>query len=149
MVFEIDQSGKLEQLNTDTVVAFSNDTNNIVYLKAGTKRNVVRALRNTLIPHKDLYPVFFAMTIFILTEPLDHAALLKIDEEYTGKEEVIKETLEKLLLRRFGKKWQGNIIFGRIGKHSPAHQLAWEAHRSKRRANIKRITEAEILELLK
>ncbi len=149
MAVEIDQSGKLEQLDTDTVVAFSNDTNGAVYLKAGTKRKIIRYLRTTLIPRKDLYPVLFAIVVFILIFPLDNNAILMIDEEYSGKDDVIKETLEKLFVRRFGEKWQGSIRFGQIGKHSPAHVLAWKTHRQKSRVGITRVTEEEILKFLK
>lgn len=148
MVVEIDQSGKLEQLDTDTVVAFSNDTSDLVLIKAGTKRKIVQHLRTTLLPHKDLYPILFAIVIFILIKPLNSLVILKIDEEYTGKEAVIKETLEKLLIRRFGIKWQGVINFGRIGKHSNAHSLAWKTHRSRKKIGVKKISEKEILELL-
>ena len=82
MTVEIDQSGKLEQLDTDTVVAFSNDTNGAVYLKAGTKRKIVQYLRTTLIPRKDVYPILFAIVIFLLIPSLDEKAILIIDEEY-------------------------------------------------------------------
>lgn len=149
MVVEIDQSGKLEQLDTDTVVAFSNSENGVVYIKTGLKRKIVQLLRTTLIPQKELYPILFAIIIYKLIEPLDHKIILKIDEEYTGKEEIIKETLEKLLKRKFGKKWQGEIRFGNIGKLSNAHKLAWRIHRNKNIKGIKKITENEILSLLK
>ena len=55
-----------------------------------------------------------------MTEELGADAIMRIDEEYTGKEEVIKEVLEKLLLRKLGSKWVGSIRFGRIGKESEA-----------------------------
>lgn len=106
-------------------------------------------MRTTLIPQKEIYPILLAILIFLLTHSLDEKMSLVIDEEYTGKNEIIKETLEKLLLQRFGKKWQGTIRFSRIGKHSPAHKLAWKIHRQKLRTGIKKITEEEILKLLK
>lgn len=148
MVIEIDQSGKLEQLDTDTVVAFSNDKNGTIYVKAGTKRKVVRRLRTTLIPRKELYPILFAILIYLLIDSLDEQFNIIIDEEYTGKDGVIKETLEKLLLKRFKNKWQGIIRFSQIGRHSQAHILAWKTHRQKSRVGIKRITEEEIMKLL-
>ena len=148
MAVEIDQSGKLEQLDTNTVVAFSNKKAGVVYLKAGTKRKIVQYLRTTLILRKDVYPILFAMVIFLLVESLDKNSTLIIDEEYTGKNEVIKETLEKLLVKRHGKKWQGIIRFDQIGKHSPAHTLAWKTHRQKIKTRIVKITEKAVLKLL-
>lgn len=147
-ITEIDQSGKLEQLDTDTIVAFSNGKHEAICIKAGVKRKIIQHLRQTLIPHKDLYPIFFAITIFILIKSQSPRITLKIDEEYTGKENIIKETLEKLLMKQFRRKWQGIIKFGRIGKHSNAHKLAWENHRNKQRGKITRVTEKEVLKLL-
>ncbi|MBI3443590.1 hypothetical protein HY008_02880 [Candidatus Woesebacteria bacterium] len=148
MAIEIDQSGKLEQLDTDTVLACANDTSRVVYIKAGTKRKIVTYLRKSLIPRKDLYPIVFALAVFILIQPVKQTMTLKIDEEYTGKEEIIKETLEKLIKRHMERKGQGMITFGRIGKHASAHQLAWRVHRTKQRSEVKRITEDQLLKLL-
>lgn len=149
MAIEIDQSGKIEQLDTETVIAFSNDEDGVIYIKAGTKRKIIKYLRTTLIPQKELYPVLFTVLVFLLIESLDKKITITIDEEYTGKSEVIKETLEKLLQKRFRGKWQGVIGFSQVGKHSPAHKLAWKVHRNKQKTGIKRVTEEEILRLLK
>lgn len=148
MAIEIDQSGKLEQLDTDTVVAYSNDINAVLYIKAGTKRKIVQHLRTTLIPRKDLYPIFFAILIFLLIKSIKAQITIIIDEEYTGKNDVIKETLEKLLLKQFKENWKGAIRFGQIGKHSPAHTLAWKNHRQKSHAEIRKINKEEIMGLL-
>ncbi len=94
------------------------------------------------------YPIVYAILIFLLIRSIDKQITLIIDEEYTGKNEVIKETLEKLLIKRFKNKWKGIIRFSQIGKHSQAHILAWKTHRQKLRAGIKRIAEEEIMELL-
>jgi len=58
-------------------------------------------LRKTFFPSHDLWAIIFAVVIFILTDGLGNGIVLKIDEEYTGKEEVIREILEKLLKRKF------------------------------------------------
>lgn len=149
MTIEIDQSGKLEQLDTDTIIAFSNAKNGANYLKAGTKRKVIQALRTTLIPKKELYPILFAILVFLLVGPLkEKTSTIILDEEYTGKNDIVKETLEKLLVKQFKEKWQGIIRVSQIGKHSPAHILAWETHRQKSRLGIRRITEEEIIKFL-
>lgn len=112
------------------------------------KRIIVQYLRTALIPTKELYPILFAIVIFLLVVLVDEKTSIIIDEEYTGKNKIIKETLEKLLTKHFGEKWQGTIRFSRIGRQSPAHKLAWKIHRSKRKVGIKRVTKEEILRLL-
>lgn len=150
MTIEIDQSGKLEQLDTDTVVAFSNNKSGAIYIKAGTKRKVIQTLRTTLIPKKELYPILFAILAFLLVSPQNEkTSTIILDEEYTGKNDVVKETLEKLLVKQFKEKWQGIIRVSQIGKHSPAHIIAWETHRQKPRTGIRRINEEEIIKFLK
>lgn len=148
MTVEIDQSGKLEQLNTDTAIAFSNDTNGVIILKAGAKRKIVQYLRTTLIPQKDMFAILYAIMIFLLLSDSEKKRAILIDEEYTGKNEIISETLQKLFLKQKVKHWPGIISFGQIGKHSRAHALAWYAHRSKKRIGIRKVSEKEVLAIL-
>lgn len=71
---------------------------------------------------------------------------MKIDEEYTGKNEIIEETLTKLYLRSRRKRIP-DIRFVRIGKQSPAHALAWKVHRSKGRLpDTKKVSEKIVLQ---
>ena len=105
-------------------------------------------LRKSLIPSIDLWPVLFGIIAWILIQDLPKNIVLRIDEEYTGKEGIIKETLEKLLLKRFGVKWKGEIRFGRIGKKSRAHLLAWKIHRGKNRQKVRSLTVGDILKIV-
>lgn len=149
MVVEIDQSGKLEQLDTGTAVAYANGKSGAIWITAKTKRNTINLFRKTLIPTKDSLAIFFAILIYVLIEKLSKETLLKIDEEYTGKDKIISETLEKLLGRNSARAWKGRIRFTRIGKHSPAHKLCWTIHRSKNRQKVRTIKLEEISRLLK
>ncbi len=90
-----------------------------------TKRKLITYLRTRLIPQNDVQQILFSILIYILIKELPPSdVVLKIDEEYTGKEELIEETLEKLLHKRSRGKWKGSIRFGRIGKQSSAHKMA-------------------------
>ncbi len=149
MVIEIDQSGKLEQLDTGTAIAYANGKSDVVWVTAKTKRELINYLRRTLIPTKDSWPILFAVLIYTTIEKLPKNVVLKIDEEYTGKEKIISETLEKLLGRKFAKKWDGKIHFGLIGKHSPAHKLSWEVHRKKNRQRVRSIKFEEVVKFFK
>ena len=149
MKYQIDQSGKLEQLNTHTVVAFSNDTSGVVVLKTATKRVIISKLRKSIIPQKDILPIWFAIVIFILTKNIPSHAVLVIDEEYTGKEAIIEETLNKLFNKRYLKGWKGSVRFKNVGKSSPAHQLAWSLHRKVKKTGFKIIKLDEIMKFVK
>lgn len=68
----------------------------------------------------------------------DHIAKIeevRIDIEYQGHEAAIKEHLINLLRRRQIKVYREQIIFERIGKKSPAHDLAIEVFRKERQPN--------------
>lgn len=149
MKVEVDQSGKMEQLNTGTAVAYSNGKSGAIWLSTVTKQELIRRLRKTLIPHRHLWTIMFAIAIFTMIEKLDSNVILVIDEEYTGKEEILSETLIKLLQRRFKDKWNGDVRFSRIGKSSGAHKLAWEVHHQKNKQRVKEVTVEEIVRWIK
>ena len=145
MKVEIDQSGKLEQLDTLTVIGFANGKTDAVVLSVSTKRSLIAHLRKSLIPQKDILPVLFGVVIFMLIESLAKNIVVVIDEEYTGKDQVVRETLEKLLRNKFGTKWTGSIRFQRVGKQSPAHKLVWGLHRQKYKKGLRKLPAKEIL----
>lgn len=149
MAIEIDQSGKFEQLNTRTVIACANDIKRAIWIPASTKRNLVQKLRKTTISRKDLSAIIFAILVFLLLMKLDTLPTrIVIDEEYTGKEKVIRELLKKLLAKQTKEKWQGQILFKQVGKLSPAHRLAWTLHKRKKMLGVRKISVAEILRFL-
>lgn len=146
MRVEVDQSGRVERLNTATVVAASNGTAQAVIMLAGAKQRLIRKLRKTLIPSRDVPVLIFAVLVFTLLQRLSPSpTVVIIDEEYTGKEDIIEETLTKLL-KRSGKRLPV-IRFSRIGRHSNAHQAAWKVHRQKGRSRGFKIAETDILKL--
>ena len=90
-------------------------------------------------------PLLFSVCIYLLVKNLNRQSILVIDEEYTGKEKIIEAALKKLL----GAKWEGSIRFERIGKSSPAHELAWTVHRSKlKRKEALRLNFSDVDKLL-
>ncbi|MDP1722240.1 MAG: hypothetical protein Q8L37_03445 [Candidatus Gottesmanbacteria bacterium] len=148
MIIEVDQSGRVEDLSTGTAIAFANGISGAVFVNAGAKRKlIVHLRRNSFIPAKDLPAIIFSVILFILIE--DHTIdILKIDEEYTGKNEIIEETLKKLFFQNRIKRIP-SVRFVRIGKLAAAHKLAWRVHRSKGRlAETKRISEKKILKYI-
>ena len=149
MRVEIDQSGKLEQLNTPTIVAYANGKSGATRLTAAAKRRILHQLRRSLVPEKEVEAIWFAVVIFLLVKDLPQTATLVIDQEYTGKEKIVEQSLTKLLQQQSSGRWRGSIRFQRIGKHSPAHRLAWRARRGLSNIEVTKLSEDEVLKFLK
>ncbi len=149
MAIEVDQSGKIEQLDTTTVVACANDVSSVICIKASEKRLLFVRLHTSLVKKTDRLAVIFAVLVFLLLRTLKKLpSTIVLDEEYTGKDATVCETLEKLLLRHQKGKWNGSIRVQQIGKHSPAHLLAWDYHRKgKKRKDIVKVSVADIMRL--
>ncbi len=142
---EIDQSGKIEQLDRASSVAFSNGSSGVVFLSAKTKREIINYFSKSSLSHKEYIPTIFAAIIFLLLQD-QKVDVLFIDEEYTNKDYVIETALIKYF--RQGNRGIPSIRFGRTGKHSPAHILAWRTFTKKNKTSRK-ITLKEVLKLLK
>lgn len=148
MAVEVDQSGKIEQLNTTTVIACANDVSSAVFINAAEKRKLFLQLRTSLVPKRDCLAVIFGVLVFLLRTLEKIPSMIVLDEEYTGKDALVCETLEKLLIRQSKGKWQGIIRVQQVGKHSPAHYLSWDYHRTARkRRNSIQVIAADILRL--
>lgn len=150
MSVEIDQSGKIEQLNTPTTVGASNDIKLAIRITASHKQRLLFRLRGSLIPRSDLYPILFSILIYMLLIKLDKIpSKITIDEEYSGKERLIEGTLRKLINQK-NKKWGGDILFKQIGQESIAHDVAWATHSKVKKNKYKSFTarDSEILKLL-
>ncbi len=142
MIVEIDQSGRLEHLDTDTVIAYSNGKSRAVLIKVTEKRKIIQILKKSVVSRDQLMPLLFAVTIYALVKDLPTSVVLEIDEEYTGKEKIISSSLTRLL----GSRWNGQIRFRRIGKQSPAHKLAWGVHESQvKKRKIQKLDHKQIL----
>lgn len=150
MKVEIDQSGRLEHLDTNTVLSFANGKSGSILVTVPTKRLLIQNIRKSLFSEKDILTILFSILIFILIKEMPNGVSYIIDEEYTGKERVIERALSTLLQNKFKKKWSGNIIFKQIGKLSPAHRLCWSIHRNKKLQHyIRKIKLEEILGYIK
>lgn len=150
MSVEIDQSGKIEQLNTSTTVGAANDEKLAIRITTSHKQRLLYKLRGSIIQRNDLYPIIFSILIYLLLIKLKKMPnKIVIDEEYSGKEKLIENTIRKLLDRK-SIKWGGGILFKQIGKEALAHDVAWATHSKKKKDKYKSftVTDSEILKLL-
>lgn len=136
MNIEIDQSGKIEQTNLDTVIAFSNSRSFSVKIKARTKRRLLEEFR--LRGQSKLFTLrtFTAGVCILIKDHLSVIDRVAIDIEYVGKDDIVKDVLLEMIKKSSDKISKNfEIKFKRVGKHSDAHILALSVLRKKAKAS--------------
>ena len=133
MRIEIDQSGKIEQLNKDTYIAFSNDEQYCIKLPKKVKQDISLKHRGKI---GQLIQKIFAISIYYcLVNYLNNKRLIVIDREYSGWEPFIKRELVNLIKKDYHNFDMGIIVFDLITKNSKAHKIALKSFREEERPN--------------
>lgn len=150
MRIEVDQSGKIEQTNFNTVLAYSDGVRGSVLVKATTKRRLVLALRAQGFSGTWFYTLLFVVCLYLLLKKvLGGVTTVEIDEEYTGKQRIIKEELEGLFLRvGLDRRNLPEIYFRRVTKKSKAHYYGWAVFKKKTKPD-RVLTFDEIMSVVK
>lgn len=144
--YQIDQSGKIEQTNKNTVLAIANSKTFSILLKAKDKRllqDIFRTLFNK--QRQYVYEVFSALVYLLLSTVRPKVRIL-IDKEYPGQEDLIK----LLVLKYYDDQGQTapeDIEFGLVGKSSPAHNAAYKVFKKKIKPT-KVVTFEEVVEII-
>lgn len=125
MVYQIDQSGKIEQTNKDTVLCLSNGTWDTILIKAKTKRQLQEIFRRHGQTRNYVLFVFCAGVSLLFQRNLKISSAV-IDREYYRKDSIIKEILLKMLDKK-----EINILFGNIGRRVNAHNQAYLTYNKK------------------
>lgn len=143
--YQIDQSGKIEQTNKDTVVALSNDHDLAIMIKAKTKRIIQQWFRDE--KRQRFFPYLtFAALLAILIKMESPTKRVEIDREYFGNEDLILERVTTYL-KLLGVEKHLPLEWGHVGKTSNAHNLGSKVARNKVKSD-KVINLEEIMELL-
>ncbi|MEK6983476.1 MAG: hypothetical protein AABX33_02800 [Nanoarchaeota archaeon] len=133
MHIEVDQSGKIEQLDKNTVIAFSNKNQYSVLITKEIKKDIFNLYKGKV---KDLrYRLFCIGIYYCLKDYIKEKELITICFEYQGKENLIKSFLLDYLRGDNAKIDPKIIRFGVIGKHSNAHAVAIDVFRGNRKPN--------------
>jgi hypothetical protein len=144
MHIEVDQSGKIEDTASNTVLAFANGASFVILIPAREKRLCLQALRARGKTGKSIYRLLFATALFfLLKDAIARRSVVTIDIEYQGHDAGIKEHLLNLLRRANTAVDAHQIRFAYIGKKSPAHTKAYDVQRG--RAEPNRVVSAEEL----
>lgn len=130
--YQIDQSGKIEQTNKDTVVAYSNSSQHAVLIPRKLKRRIQEIFRMHGFTSLFIY-YLFSVGIFYLLESLKQESDIVIDTEYPGKEKLIGQFITMLL--GANQKPKHEITFARIGNRPRAHYAAKDVFDKKIKPN--------------
>lgn len=142
--YQIDQSGKIEQTNKNTVLCLANGSWDSVLIEAKTKRQIQEIFRrNGQVRNYVLFT--FSAALAILIERNIKLGRIVIDREYYGKEPIIKKLLEEM-----SEQIKEKIIleFGLVGKTSRVDFLAGEVF-AKRKKPRMILTERMLLKAIK
>lgn len=132
MKIQIDQSGKIEQTNRDTILCLSNDEWDAVVIKAATKRSLQEIFRRNGQIRNYILFTFSAGISLLLKRNLRFERII-IDREYFGKEAVIKEIILQMLGK---KKVRLEIVFENIGRRVNAHSIAYKIYSGELKTKI-------------
>ena len=144
-MYQIDQSGKIEQTERHTVIAFTNSKNYSVLLKKTEKRLLQRFFKDA--ESLNYFPYFtFAVLIAILIKEVKPKYKITIDKEYYGHEELILKKIT-LYLEILGIKKSPNLEFGHIGKLSKAHNYGYRVAMKKEKPS-KIISAKEVMAII-
>lgn len=143
MIYEVDQSGKVENTSKDTIIciACSYDHYGLV-ARSNDKRRIQKLFRS--IQHSRHYTIFtFSALIAIALSRFPRQAIL-IDNEYDGHFADITRTIRAMTDYR-----PIQISFGWVGKKSYAHNIAYSVGKKMVRPNYIATYEDVVLMLKK
>ena len=129
MKIEIDQSGRIEETNRDTILAAANEKYQFsVKISGRTKRRLLEEFRQKGKPKIYTIRTFAAGLFYLIINYPKTPEQIIIDVEYEGKNSLIKD-----IIGEKDKKLIDKISFRRIGRNSPAHILAINVFRGKKK----------------
>lgn len=134
MRVEVDQSGKIEKTNKDTVIAFSNKTSRAIVIPAKVKRQLQEVFRSRGKPRLFVYRTFASGVFLLIERHLHQIKDLVVDTEYKGHEKQIKEIILELIRR--SNLPEPNIYFQRIGDKPKVHYAAHDVFTKKKKADV-------------
>jgi hypothetical protein len=146
-VVEVDQSGRIEETNRDTVLAFANGRSYSILVPSAVKRECVRQLRAAGKSPKQFYLKMFVAGLFILfRNHIKDINTIVIDLEYQGLQGTIRGILLNYLRTVVPDFPKDAIVFRSIGKRSPAHYKAFGTYLRKQKPDYV-VGEKELMEL--
>lgn len=124
MRVEINQSNKIEQTSKDTIIGLANTKTFTILIKAKIKRKLQEEFRKQGKPRLFVYRTFIAGVVLLLKYAhLGKLSKVVIDEEYYGKEKLLKSMFLEMGSRYFTE--IPEISFETIGRKSKVHNICY------------------------
>ena len=146
MHIEVDQSGKIELLSHDTIIACSNDNQHSIKIPKKIKQDIYYDHKNKIEQLK--YKLFCIGVYYCIEKFLTKSKLITIDDEYHGRNNLVKSILISYIRKDYGNFDEKLIRFSQITKNSNAHHVAIETFRGEHKPNDI-LTEKQIWRMLK
>jgi len=147
-VVAIDQSGRTDETNRDTALAFANGISHSILIRSVTKQHCLVALRNRYkTPHQFYLKLFVVALFILLRDHIKNINTIVIDIEYDGQSGPIRGMLLNYLRQIVPDYPKEAIIFRSIGKHSSAHYKALGTYLGKQKPDYV-VSEEELMKLL-
>jgi len=120
MKYEVDQSVKVEQTNRNTIIAIANDKYAYTLkIDSKIKQSIQKYFNKIKKPKMFAVYLFTAGLIVLIKKSKIQNSVAIIDLEYYGYNKIIENELNKNINQKL------EFRFSRIGKKSPAHNLAY------------------------
>jgi len=148
MKIEIDQSGKIENTNRSTVVAFSNKIVGVLVITAKEKKSVQKYFRQIGKPKLFIYITFIALIYYLIRKHIKDGDQMVIDREYPGYEKLITSSLKRWFKEKSNID-NITITTAQIGKKSRAHDLAWKEFQLKSHKLEEKISAEKLIKIIK
>lgn len=132
MKIEIDQSGKIENTNKLTVVAYSNSKQKAILITSGNKKKIQAMFRKSHQPRIFVYKLFAVAIFVLIKDDMKNIDQIIIDREYVGYENLIKQFIIDVCRKNKIHISKDIIHFHLISKKSNAHKVALCAYKKKR-----------------
>lgn len=131
--YQIDQSGKIEQMSLNTIIALANDVQYSIVLPKKVKRLLQEIFRNQKRPRMFIYDTFAALIALVLMKTKPTSGVI-IDKEYRNGDLIKARILEFLRVQETD--YIPDIEFALVGKSSSAHILAAKVANKKVRSKV-------------
>lgn len=138
-IYQIDQSGKIEDTAKKTVLAAANGSAIAVILPGKDKRKLQESFRLRGKPQLFIDSVFTVLLYLLIKIIKPKLSIIEVDIEYPGHTEIIEHMLEQLTL-------DIRLRWTLVGKTSKAHDIAYKVFRKKLRVGkVVKFSEVEKL----